>query len=65
MGYFKPNTKKAIRLAMAIKGLSATIGASAYFSGHQHAGIIVLIIGAVCNEMINFLSDSTDEKPII
>lgn len=65
MSYFKPNTKKAIKLATAIKGLTATIGTSTYFSGHQNIGIATLIIGAVLNELINFLSDSTSEDTII
>lgn len=62
MGYFKPNTKKAIKLAMAVKGLSATLGTSVYFSGYPTFGIGCFITGAVLNELINFLSDSTNEN---
>lgn len=65
MGYFKPNTKKAIKLAMAVKGLTATLGTSIYFSGKPNFGIGCFIAGAILNELINFLSDSTNENTII
>lgn len=58
MAYFKPNTKKAIKLATAVKGITATLAASTFIIASAEASIIVLIVGAVANEAINFLSDS-------
>ena len=65
MGYFKPNTKKAIKLAMFVKGITASIGVSALLSDYKWVGIATLIIGAVANELINVLSDNTNENTII
>lgn len=59
MSYFKPNTKKAIKLAAAIKGLTATFAGFAYVSDKPTLMLIVMIVGAVANETINFLSDDT------
>ena len=53
-------TKKLIRLAVAVKSLTATIGASVYFTENKDAAFVILIIGAVLNEVINFLGN--DEK---
>ena len=58
MSYFKPNTKKAIKIATAIKGLTATVGASAYIMASAEWALIVAILGGVANEAINFLSDN-------
>lgn len=62
MSYFKPNTKRAIKLAMAIKALTATLGTSTYFAGYPNFGIGCFIVGAVANETINFLSDETNPE---
>lgn len=59
MGYFKPNTKKAIKLAIAVKGLTASLAAMAFVTNNTTYLAIVLIVGAVANEAINFLSDDT------
>jgi hypothetical protein len=59
MGYFKPNTKKAIKLAIAIKGLTASLAAMAYMNDKPNLMFGVMIVGAIANEAINFLSDNT------
>lgn len=63
MGYFSPNTKKAIKLAIAVKSLTGVLGASVWVAGESKAALIIFIVGAVANEAINFLSDDTNEKP--
>lgn len=62
MSYFKPNTKTAIKLAMAIKGLTASLAGMAYVSSNIHLMMIVMVAGAIANEAINFLSDGTKEN---
>jgi hypothetical protein len=62
MGYFKPNTKKAIKLAMAVKGLTASMVAMAFVNDNKTLLIITLMVGAISNEAINFLSDATKEQ---
>jgi hypothetical protein len=62
MGYFKPNTKKAIKLAIAIKGLTASLTAMAFISEKPNVMLIIMIVGAVANEAINFLSDDTKDS---
>jgi len=61
MGYFKPNTKKAIKLAVAVKGLTASLAAMAFVSDNKNYLMVVLIVGAIANEAINFMSDATKE----
>ena len=58
MSYFKPNTKKAIKIAAAIKGLSATAATSAYVLANAEIALIILIVGGIANEFINLLSDN-------
>ncbi len=60
MSYLKPNTKKAIKLAAFVKGFTGTIGASVFFADYPRTGFFILAIGAIANEIINFLSDETD-----
>lgn len=62
MGYFKPNTKKAIKLAVAIKGLTASLTAMAYVNDKPNLMFIIMIVGAVANEAVNFLSDGTKQN---
>ena len=61
-GYFKPNTKKAIKLATFIKGITASMATMAYVTERPNTMFAIMIIGAVANETINFLSDSSDPK---
>lgn len=65
MSYLKPNTKKAIKIAIAIKGFTASIATAAYLVANAEAALVVAIIGAVANEVINCLSDSEDPKTLI
>lgn len=58
MSYFKPNTKKAIKIATAIKGLTATLATVSAIAANVYWVTGVLIVGAVANEVINFLSDA-------
>ena len=62
MGYFKPNTKKAIKLAVAVKGLTASMVAMSFVNDNKTLLIITLMVGAIANEAINFLSDATKEQ---
>lgn len=59
MGYFKPNTKSAIKLAIAVKSLTAGLAGMAYFSNNQDYVAIIGATGLILNEIINFLSDAT------
>ena len=61
MGYFKPNTKKAIKLAVAVKGLTASLAAMAFVNDNKNYLMVILIVGALANEAINFMSDATKE----
>lgn len=60
--YFQPNTKKAIKLATFIKGVTATMTTAAYIIERPTAMLAIMIIGAIANETINFLSDASDPK---
>ncbi len=62
MKYFKPNTKKAIKLAIAIKGLTASLTAMAFINNNPKSMMAIMIIGAIANEAINFLSDANEPK---
>lgn len=62
--YYKVNTKKAIKFAASIKGLTATLVTYAYFNDKPNMMFIIMVIGAISNEAINFLSDGTNEKNI-
>ena len=59
MGYFKPNTKQAIKLAIGVKSFTATLGTMAFVSDNHKLAAAIVIVGALANEAINFLSDST------
>lgn len=61
MGYFKPNTKGAIKLAVAVKSLTVGMAGLAYFSGNPHYIMWIGMTGLAANEVINFLSDATKE----
>lgn len=58
--YFKPNSKKAIKIAMAIKGLTASLTAMAFVEDSKNWMMIIMILGAVANEAINFLSEDKE-----
>ena len=62
MSYFKPNSKAAIKIAVAIKGLTASLATMAYINSNSNLLFSIMLAGAVANEAINFLSDDTKEK---
>lgn len=47
-----------IRLAVFVKGLSASLGASAFVMENKNLAFGILIVGAICNELINFINDT-------
>ena len=59
--YFKPKTKLAIRIAIAIKGLTASLVAMAYVSEKPNLMFGIMVVGAMANELVNFLSDGSEE----
>lgn len=63
--YFKPNTKKAIKLATFIKGVTASMATMAYVTERPTAMFTIMIIGAIANETINFLSDASNPNSAI
>lgn len=63
MHYFKPNTKQAIKVAAAIKGLTGAVAASVWATGNPNIAMICFLAGAIANEAINLLSDGTNESP--
>jgi hypothetical protein len=58
--YFKPNTKKAIKLATFIKGITASMATMAFMTDKPNLLFAIMIIGAIANETINLLSDASD-----
>jgi len=62
MAYFKPNSKKAIKLALAVKSFTGVLAGSIWVTGDSKTALIVFIVGAIANEVINFLSDDTKSK---
>ena len=65
MGYFSPNTRTAIKLAIAIKSLTASLTAMAFVADKPTYMMIIIITGALANEAINFLSDDTKHNDSI
>lgn len=61
MHYFKPNSKQAIKLAIAIKSITGSIGASTWIGGHDTIALCIFLVGAIANEAVNFFSDGTNE----
>lgn len=59
--YFKPKTKLAIRIAIAIKGLTGSLVAMAYVAEKPGLMFGIMVVGAFANEMVNFLSDGSEE----
>jgi hypothetical protein len=62
MNYFKPNSKKAKKLAIFIKGLTGALSGSAFVSGNSNISLGIFVIGAIANEVINLLSDGSDPE---
>jgi hypothetical protein len=59
-GYFKPNTQRAIKLATFIKGITASMATMAFMTDRPNLLFTIMIVGAIANETINFLSDASD-----
>lgn len=58
-------SKRMIRLAVFIKGLTASLGTSAFVMDNKNLAFGILLIGAISNEIINFINDeSTDNSNI-
>lgn len=49
------SNKKLIKLAMSLKALTASVAGYAYFSENIQLMAIVGLIGAIANEVINYL----------
>lgn len=62
MNYFKPNSKKAKKLAIFVKGIAGALSGTAYVNGNAHASLALLVIGAVANEVINLFSDGSNPE---
>lgn len=62
MSYFKPNSKKAIKLAMFIKGLSGALSGTAFANGNDKVSLGVLVVGLIANEVINLFSDGENPE---
>lgn len=62
MSYFNPETKKAKKIAIAIKGLAGALGASAAIASYPYVGLGIFVLGAIADEAIKFLSDDTEQK---
>lgn len=58
----KGKSKRIKMIALAIKGFTGTIGASAVLTDHPYWGLIILGIGAAANEITNFIDTSDDSK---
>lgn len=56
--YAKGKSRKIKLIAMAIKGFTGTIGASAILMEHPYWGLVILAIGAAANEVTNFINVS-------
>lgn len=54
--------KKLLRLALAVKGFTAAIGVSALVADYKWVAIAILIVGAIANEVINYVGNDRDEK---
>lgn len=65
MSYFKPNTKRAIKIATAIKSLTATVATTTYVMASAEWTLVVVMVGAVANEAINFLSDHENPNTLV
>lgn len=62
MNYFKPNSKKAKKLAIFVKGIAGALSGTAYVNGNANASLVLLVIGAVANEVINLFSDGSNPE---
>lgn len=59
--YLKPTPKNVKRWLLAMKGIIATCAGSAYFAGNDKAAFWMMVAGGVLNELVNILSDETEQ----
>ena len=48
------NNKKLVKLAIALKGITASLAGYAYFASDIHLMALIGLIGAIANEVINY-----------
>ena len=60
MSYFKPNTRKAKKVALFIKGITGALGTTSIVNGDPKIGLGVFILGAIANELVNLFSNAED-----
>lgn len=65
MSYLNPNTKKAIKIALFIKGITGVIATTTFITLSPEWTIVVLVVGAAANEIINCLSDHENPNTLI
>ena len=61
--YYKPTPAKLVKLAMAMKGFIASVSVGTFVSGNETIAFVLLVVGAVLNEVINFFSDDEPQTP--
>ena len=54
--YFKPTPDNLTYLASSLKGITIVIAGSAWASGNPHIGMIVMVTGAVLDELAKFFA---------
>ena len=57
MNYFKPNSKKAKKIALFVKGITGALSGSAFVNGNSNVSLGIFVVGAIANEVINLFSD--------
>ena len=62
MNYFKPNSKKAKKLAVFIKGLTGALSGTAFVNGNSNISLAIFVVGAIANEVINLFSDGENPE---
>jgi len=62
MNYFKPNSKKAKKLAVFVKGLAGALSGTAFVGGNDKVSLAILVVGAIANEVINLFSDGENPE---
>lgn len=58
--FWEPTPKKIKRIAWAIKGFTGSIGAGAIVADYKWVGLSILIIGAVCDAVLEFFKEEDE-----
>lgn len=63
-GYFKHTPVWVKKVLIAVKGIIGAIAISAFFNNHETFAFIILIIGALIDELMKFIKEdeSTENK---